>query len=337
MNLSLAVGLLTLTLCGTTEETATVPWLRLWGPGETYRERGEAEITGRPGREFYRRVGEWTFWYRNGNKKQEGTFSGETKIGAWDYWYESGGKQAEGGYDEAGRQEGPWQWWNEDGQPARKGAYRGGKETGPWTFWFEAGGKEREGAYREGNKEGTWIFWYPDGELRCQGDFRQGLETGVWTYREKIGEEYVAWTYDYGKIIAAEIERDASSPAQALIGHWITEKDLSGFRERQQEQRQLDHIYFDPDGIFTQVRDGFLQYSEYALEEQNPEKRTFKLRLSDEEGKGAVLFGLFSRDYRRMVGRYYLVDFLRGSRGKLTNYFEATYAGGEAGPNIRLP
>jgi hypothetical protein len=67
-----------------------------------------------------------------------------------------------------------------------------------------------------------------------------------------------------------------------------------------------------------------------------PEKRTIKLRITRADGKGAILFAIFSQDYRKLAGMYYLVDFLRGSRGATTNYFYADYAGNDPGPDLKL-
>ena len=68
-----------------------------------------------------KRVGLWTKWYENGNKKEEGlvidenTIGGIVEDGLWTYWYENGNKKEEGTYGNYGRRVGKWTFYNEDG------------------------------------------------------------------------------------------------------------------------------------------------------------------------------------------------------------------------------
>jgi len=333
------------------------PWVRLWPSGQ-YREEGEVEVTGKPGEYIYTRLGHWTFWYESGIKKEEGEFTQGTKTSEWQYWYENFIPKKKGAYDVGGKEDGPWEYMYKNGLPRKEGAYRAGLKDGLWSYWYnQVDGKEREGGYRNGLKEGQWVYWNEDGikersgqyvkgqknglwafnwgsdgHRKSEGTFGGGLETGVWTYWERTGEKDTAWTYDYKEAVPSESQREVSGPAQALVGHWVWENEPSSSSGSQLLMAEYHHAYFQPDGEFIEVLEGGLISAGYVVEDEDSERRTILLRLSDEEGKGAIFFGLFSSDYRRMVGRYYRVDFLRGSQGGLTNYLKAVYIGDQPAP-----
>ena len=96
-----------------------------------------------------------------------------------------------------------------------------------------------------------------------------------------------------------------------------------------------NHIFINKSGQSVEMMGGRTLVTEWVIEDENPVKRTVQVRLMLDNGKGAVCFGRFSEDYKRLAGRYYLVDFLRGSRGTLVNPFLFTYAGSETVPELR--
>jgi len=46
----------------------------------------------------YVKVGVWTKWYENGQKKSEGPYADGKKAGVWIEWHENGQKASEGPY-----------------------------------------------------------------------------------------------------------------------------------------------------------------------------------------------------------------------------------------------
>ena len=64
-------------------------------------------------------------YYRNGQKKGEGTYKDGKENGLWTKWYENGQKEFERNYKD-------------------------GKEDGLWTYWYENGQKESEGNWKDG-------------------------------------------------------------------------------------------------------------------------------------------------------------------------------------------
>ena len=335
--------------------------LELWSPGK-YRQKGRVEVAGQPGKDYYVQVGPWTYWYRNGRKRAEGNFTGGKRTGDWTYWYDNGIRSRRGAYNERGEEEGRWDDWHKDGldlkggvyrdgrkdghwlyhyhklgwTKEREGSYRADREDGPWVFWYEDGRKKKEGSYRDGLEEGPWTFWYEDGRKKCEGSFRAGLETGGWTYWDKVEEteELLEWSYDYGTATPSGERREFDDPARALLGHWTSRKVLSNFQRSDELPEDPCHVYFKPDGSFLLIREDRLVEASYTVEETDPAGRGIQLRLTSEDGRGMVLFGLFSPEYNELAGRYYRVDFLLGARGRLDSYFILTYIGDDTGPEL---
>ena len=77
---------------------------------------------------------EWE-WYRNGQKKEEGTYKDGKEDGLWTGWYDNGQKEIEG-------------------------TFKDGKPDGLSTLWYENGQKRQEGT------ENEWTYWNEDGSLK---------------------------------------------------------------------------------------------------------------------------------------------------------------------------
>ena len=61
-----------------------------------------------------KKEGLWTWWFENGEKKNEGSFKDGLEFGLWTYFYENGQKQIEGIYTDW-EKVGKWTYYNEDG------------------------------------------------------------------------------------------------------------------------------------------------------------------------------------------------------------------------------
>jgi len=87
-------------------------------------------------------------YYKNGQKKEEGTYKDGKEDGLWTYWYKNGQKMYEGAYKD-GKADGKWTRWYEDGQKMET-TYKDGYEDGKWTIWDKNGKKSSEGTYKDG-------------------------------------------------------------------------------------------------------------------------------------------------------------------------------------------
>jgi antitoxin component YwqK of YwqJK toxin-antitoxin module len=339
------------------------PPIKLWSNGKP-RQVGPVEITGIPGRDYYRQAGEWTYWYRNGQMRKKGSFSEGTESGWWKYWYDNGVRRKEGAFNDRGEKVGPWRYWYENGMEDEEGTYKDGlpdghwvfnynqvenslqkegdfikgREDGFWVYRYSNGRNKKEGSYIKGMEEGPWKYWYEEGELKSEGSYSNGLEMGGWVYWDRTGggedRKVNEWSYIYTETSPSKKPREVGSPSQALKGHWLSEKALANFTRSLTEPEDLHHLYLGSEDKFLEVVGGGFLEGTYIIEKEDPAKRTIQFRITRPNGKGAVLFAIFSEDYCKLAGMYYLVDFLRGSRGRTTNYFLMDYAGTDPGPEL---
>lgn len=88
-------------------------------------------------------------FYESGEKKEEGSFSGDKKDGLWTYWHENGNK------------------WSE-------GSFKNGISHGKSTVWFDNGKMRYTGYYINGETDGTWTYWATDGAKVKEVVFKNG-------------------------------------------------------------------------------------------------------------------------------------------------------------------
>ena len=84
------------------------------------------------------KIGEWTYYTRQGKPLQNGTYVRGEREGLFSWWYADGQLQARGDFI-AGAPHGEWTWWYENGKTKTTGQYYYGKETGDWVHWDNAG------------------------------------------------------------------------------------------------------------------------------------------------------------------------------------------------------
>lgn len=133
-NLPLAQLLVWVALCGCSRQVAA-----RWTAGTPRFEGALSRLAGT-------REGPWTFWFPNGELREQGRYDGGRRVGVWKQWYSNGQPRSEGEREPSA---------SEDASP----------RTGYWRFWFENGALEAQGVCAHGLREGHWDYYLPDGEL----------------------------------------------------------------------------------------------------------------------------------------------------------------------------
>ena len=93
--------------------------------------------------------------------------------GNWRYWYKSGQLKQEGSFIN-GIKEGNWSYWHERGQLAQESNYVNGKTEGLYRTWYESGQPKEEGNYVNGEREGINRWWHDNGELKKEWNYMNG-------------------------------------------------------------------------------------------------------------------------------------------------------------------
>lgn len=181
--LLLAVLLSTLTSCaGGHNQSRTSRY-----PSGAKEEEGLVYVEGQSG--LGTRVGLWTAWYENGQKKWEGEFvqsdSGGLRTGRWTYWYPNGTIAATGFYSQD-LFDGEWVFNSKSGKEIARCVFSSG--SGWYIERDEGGNKLMEGEYQRNMRNGKWTTWYPNGRKRAEGLCRAGARDGEWSFWSEDGK-----------------------------------------------------------------------------------------------------------------------------------------------------
>ena len=161
------------------------------------------------------KVGEWVYFYDNGQKEKQGHYINNLMQGTWTFWladgsdswtaqyekgaganngrittaYKNGQKKTESTYRD-GRQHGVATVWHETGRAIQEQHYRNGRQDGRRTQWFFATGKKRlEDHWKDGQREGLESQWHPSGQLASEGNLVDNQKDGVWTRWHRNGSK----------------------------------------------------------------------------------------------------------------------------------------------------
>jgi antitoxin component YwqK of YwqJK toxin-antitoxin module len=148
-----------------------------------------------------RRHGLFTSYHENGQPKSTGTWSDGIRAGIWTFWHDNGQKQSEGLYEDD-RKIDVWKEWHQNGKPAATCPYKNGEKEGHCESWHDNGERNEELDWRGGVKTGAFRSWFANGQPRAEGSFdAAGRPTGEWKYWLRDGSADVknSGTYEQGK------------------------------------------------------------------------------------------------------------------------------------------
>jgi len=213
------------------------------GEYKTWFPSGQPESTGQY--EEGKQMGNWKFWYSNGQMKSDYNLVYDTLDGALIKWYENGQKLIEG-TKKMNNEIGSWTSWYENGQMNSKMNYdEEGKTDGLQTNWHNNGQKSSEENYSKGIKEGEFKFWDSQGKLYVTRTFKNGTDLNLpATYKNKSGETLELMTDETYKITYLE-SYFFSSQWKSKKGKFAVTADnldLDGFRNFRLKKYKPDTI-----------------------------------------------------------------------------------------------
>jgi antitoxin component YwqK of YwqJK toxin-antitoxin module len=128
-------------------------------------------------------------WYDNGKKLSEVNVKRNEQHGLSTFWYKSGNKKSETNWRD-GKPDGLMSSWYENGQRMEKGTYKEGKLDGPLVTWHENGQKEQESNWKDGQMDGTFTLWHKNGNKMLQGTMKRGKPISKQFWNSKGEEVY---------------------------------------------------------------------------------------------------------------------------------------------------
>jgi len=111
------------------------------------------------------KTGEWTWWYKNGEKEKAGEYKNGMQVGLWTLWYENGQKMNVSNFTN-GKLESS-HGWHENGEKELEAEYKNGELA--WSaIWHEDGSvnTSQTGIFKGGRKisdlpeeKSLWLLW----------------------------------------------------------------------------------------------------------------------------------------------------------------------------------
>lgn len=172
-------------------------------------------------------VGEFKYYYPDGQTRAVSTFSEHGKRSATTTYHYSGKAMSEGFYIDqekdslwrfydingillkeefyrSGQKNGTWRTFYQDGQVAEETEWQEDKKNGLWIQYFYDGTKKLEGSYLNDEKQGPITHYYPSGRARITGQYDQSYRTGTWYYMNDSSEVIKTETYEDGAVVKEE-------------------------------------------------------------------------------------------------------------------------------------
>ena len=114
-----------------------------------------------------------TFWYENGEKKNQSNFKNGKVDGLVKGWYENGNKKLEKNVKD-GKQDGSAVMWYENGQKMEEIMFKNDQKDGLETQWHENGQKKSEVNFKDGKHDGLGVEWHENGQKSYEANFKDG-------------------------------------------------------------------------------------------------------------------------------------------------------------------
>jgi antitoxin component YwqK of YwqJK toxin-antitoxin module len=140
-----------------------------------------------------------TYWHKNGQKKEEGTYKHGKQHGNITRWHANGQKRLEGEYKD-GKRHGKWTYWSQAGK--RLGTNQWTNGSGAITVWYDNGQKEYRSEYKDGELQGKDTNWHDNGQKKSEGEYKDGRKHGKRTHWSQSGKRLGTnqWTNGSGSV-----------------------------------------------------------------------------------------------------------------------------------------
>jgi len=109
---------------------------------------------------------------------EKGNYKDSQKIGVWTEFYPNANKKSELTYVN-NRPNGPAVMYNENGTKSEEGTWVGTRWVGPYKLYYEDGTPRQQFNYSQiGQREGTQTYLHPNGKVAITVDMKGGKEQG---------------------------------------------------------------------------------------------------------------------------------------------------------------
>lgn len=198
-------------------------------------------------------VGTFTYYYNNGSKKSEATFSpngsqvyakmyniggtfiaegqylNEKKDSLWRFYDAKNGKLLSTSFYRNGLKHGESKVYYPNGNVVESKMWLNGVAEGPCKKYFNNGQLRYDGNYHNNLVHGTLKFYFTNGKLYATGDYVNDLKHGDWVYNKKEGGFDHKEVYRHGKLLSEDLN---------LITKEQQEKERLKYLEKTERERR---------------------------------------------------------------------------------------------------
>ncbi|MDP6133965.1 MAG: SUMF1/EgtB/PvdO family nonheme iron enzyme, partial [Candidatus Marinimicrobia bacterium] len=180
------------------------------------------------------RTGRWNGWFKNGQKKSEGTYRNGNLIGKYETWFENGKKEWEHYNNDDGTRDSTKLTirWYENGQKQFEGYWKNTDDTaGVWigkhTVWYENGQKSWERTFKDGKEDGLMTYWYQNGQKEWEATFKDGKEDGLVTRWYEDGREIIPIIPEFVAVEGGTFQMGSNIVSDEKPVHSVTVSDFN--------------------------------------------------------------------------------------------------------------
>lgn len=139
--------------------------------------------------------GKFTYYYDNGLKKAETTFSEKGLVARTLTFHPDGLKKMSEGKYVNEKKDSVWNYYNTEGTLISTEVYTKGVKNGAFISYFPNGQKTEEKTYKNDTLNGVHQMYFEDGKLRSKVTFVKGKEQGIATYYQSDGKKQAEGKY----------------------------------------------------------------------------------------------------------------------------------------------
>ncbi|SDB86654.1 toxin-antitoxin system YwqK family antitoxin [Williamwhitmania taraxaci] len=131
------------------------------------------------------KIGNWTFYFKNGKIEQKGSFARNKISGIWE-WYNVDGNLIKSEEYLDGVRDGFYFELSAKGDTIAAGNFLSDFKEGKWKI--VEGDLTQIGNFVNDTKDGIWYSYYPNGKVYFKGRFNQGIADGKHTFYYSSGK-----------------------------------------------------------------------------------------------------------------------------------------------------
>jgi len=176
-----------------------------------------------------KKIGKWEKKYDNGKTRYKGQFENDYEVGDFFFYYPNGNIKSKLTYSENGKLC-KVSLFNKKGNVEAKGYYYDKKKHRAWRYYSASTGNTlKKEVYNKGVKDGKWVTYYPSEQIATEITWVNGKREGEWKEYFENGRLRLSTTFVNNKLdgdyesyyLNGQISRKGKYVNGLADGNWI--------------------------------------------------------------------------------------------------------------------